>query len=141
MLVHLLLIVGIVWVFCCALYVVSEITIPENTIDFCRRINKVIFYEWVSALVYSIILIPTNYFWFGIVLFQVSCWHVIQHVKEGAPFSPQEAHKKSFRDKKITFYTCKIVGYTIIFLTLIFNGAMILINNFLASPLRNLIPA
>lgn len=138
MLVQFMLISGIVWVFCATLYVVSEMTIPDNTLDFCRRLNQAILIEWLSQLCLSLGLVLGGYLWFGIILLQVGCWHAIKHFQDGDPVSPQDAHKTKFRDAKTRFYTVKLIGYGFIFLALAFHMGVMMVDSLMAHPLKSL---
>jgi hypothetical protein len=142
MLVQLVLITGIVWVFCATLYVVSEITtVPDNAVDFCRRLNQAIMIEWLSQICMALGLVVGGYLWFGIFMFQVGCWHAVKHLQVGDPLTPSEVTKPKLRDSKTRFYTFKLVGYGFIFVTLAFHTGVLMIDTLMAHPLRDLMAA
>jgi hypothetical protein len=142
MLGQIVLITGIVWVFCATVYVVSEMTtISDSSAAFCRRLNQAIMIEWLSQILMALCLVVGGYLWFGIFMFQVGCWHAVKHLQVGDPLTPCEITKPKLRDSKTRFYTIKLVGYGFIFVSLAFHTGVLMIDSLMAHPLRDLMAA
>lgn len=126
--IHLLLLLGVVLLFCTTLFVVSEITIPENTYTHCEKLNKVVAIEWGVLVGYTILLLLGSYFWFALGLLPLSFWHVLRHVQNGAVFTPAEIHRPKFRDNNTTFYSVKLALYSALFLMMTFNTGVTIVD-------------
>jgi len=79
------LITGCVWLFCTALYLVSESTVPEGNHDYCRRMNTAAIIEWVSQAVMAFVFISGGYVWFGVICFPFAVFHCVRYVLRGPP--------------------------------------------------------
>jgi hypothetical protein len=55
--------------FCSALFLVTEIQTPDNTFEYCKKLNHIARIEWVTNLVLGISMIFCRYFVCGSLVF------------------------------------------------------------------------
>lgn len=104
--------------FCSALYLVTEIRVPESTIEQCRKLNEIAHLEWIFNFALGVALILSRYFLCGFLAFPLGVYHFFKWTQRGNTiFQPIEIHRKASRDKHINFYSAKLIFYTILFLT------------------------
>lgn len=63
------LLVLVVICFCATLYLVTEIRVPDNTFQFCDKLNNIALIEWATQLSLGICFIVCRYFVCGFVVF------------------------------------------------------------------------
>lgn len=116
--IDLLILALVVMCFCSALYLVTEIRVPESTFEQCKKLNEIAHLEWVFNLTLGFSFVVCRYFFCGFLTFPIGMWHLFKYTQRGNEiFHPIEIHRKNVRDKHITFYTAKLTFYTILFLT------------------------
>lgn len=104
--------------FCSALYLVTEIRIPDSTIEQCRKLNEIAHLEWIFNLSLGIAFIFCRYFVCGFLTFPVGVYHFVRFFQHGNDvFDPISIHRKNSRERQAQYYGAKLVFYTIIFLT------------------------
>jgi hypothetical protein len=120
----------LVWSISSSAFVVTEITIPEVTYDYCKKLNKVVLIEGISHILLCIILFAARYIWFGALLIPVGIWHIMRHMLFGAPFTATEIHRPRFRETTTTLYSGKLILYAVVFLCAMVNTGILVVNIF-----------
>lgn len=76
--IYVILITCVVWLFCSALYLATEVTQPVKTFEYCRKMNQIVIVEWVSQAICAFIFIALGYVWFGVISVPVVIWHCVR---------------------------------------------------------------
>jgi hypothetical protein len=80
--IDLLILALVVMCFCSALYLVTEIRVPESTFEQCKKLNEIAHLEWVFNLTLGFSFVVCRYFFCGFLTFPIGMWHLFKYLNE-----------------------------------------------------------